>query len=58
MANVHVKKDVPSSVPPATVVYEMAWDEATGQLVLFDLVSLPLAPQTWIWNGSNWQRKA
>jgi hypothetical protein len=35
----------------------MAWDEATRQLVLFDIVSV-VAPQTWIWTGSNWERKA
>ena len=47
----------PAAVPPATVAYSMAWDEATGQLVLFDLVSV-VAPQTWIWTGSNWERRA
>ena len=47
----------PSALPPATVQYQMAWDEATAQLVLFDIVSV-LPPQTWIWTGSNWERKA
>ena len=37
--------------------YSMAWDEAAGQLILFDIVSV-VAPQTWIWTGSNWERKA
>jgi hypothetical protein len=46
----------PSAIPPATVEFQMAWDDATAQLVLFDLVSV-IAPQTWIWNGSTWQRK-
>lgn len=50
-------RQYPSSIPPATVGYEMAWDEATAQLVLFDIVSV-VPPQTWIWNGSNWERKA
>lgn len=50
-------REHPSEVPPTTVAYSMAWDEATGQLVLFDLVSV-VAPQTWIWTGSNWERKA
>ncbi len=35
----------------------MARDEATAQLVLFDIVSV-VPPQTWIWTGSNWERKA
>jgi hypothetical protein len=47
----------PSAVPPTAVAYSMAWDEATRQLVLFDIVSV-VAPQTWIWTGSNWERKA
>jgi hypothetical protein len=46
----------PSALPPATVDYKMAWDEATGQLVLFDIVSV-VRPQTWIWTGENWERK-
>jgi hypothetical protein len=46
----------PLEVPPATVAYQMAWDEATGQLVLFDIVSV-VPPQTWIWTGSNWERR-
>ena len=29
--------------------------EATAQLVLLDIVSV-VSPQTWIWNGSNWER--
>jgi hypothetical protein len=36
----------------------MAWDDATAQLVLFDTVTFPQPPQTWIWTGSNWERKA
>jgi hypothetical protein len=47
----------PAAVPPTAVAYSMAWDEATQQLVLFDIVSV-VAPQTWIWTGSNWERKA
>ncbi|MDQ6719973.1 MAG: hypothetical protein M3003_04165 [Candidatus Dormibacteraeota bacterium] len=50
-------RQFPSSVPPATVVYQMAWDEAAAQLVLFDIVGV-VPPQTWIWTGSNWERKA
>jgi hypothetical protein len=50
-------RQYPSSVPPATVTYQMAWDEASGQLVLFDIVSV-VPPQTWIWTGSNWERKS
>ena len=46
----------PSRTPPATVAYQMAWDDATQQLVLFDEVSV-VAPQTWIWNGTDWERK-
>jgi hypothetical protein len=48
----------PSAVPLATIQYQMAWDEATSQLVLFDIVTFPQPPQTWIWTGSNWERKA
>lgn len=47
----------PAVQPPATVAYDMAWDEATSQLVLFDIVSVQ-PPQTWIWTGSNWERKS
>jgi hypothetical protein len=36
----------------------MEWDEATAQLILFDTVGATLPPQTWIWTGSNWERKA
>ena len=52
-----VQTPASAAVPPATVAYSMAWDEARGQLVLFDIVSV-VAPQTWIWTGSNWERKA
>ena len=47
----------PTTAPSNRVGVNMAWDEATGQLVLFDLVSV-VAPQTWIWTGSNWERRA
>jgi hypothetical protein len=47
----------PLAIPSTTVEYSMVWDDATAQLILFDIVSV-LPPQTWTWSGSNWERKA
>jgi len=47
----------PSGMPSTRVYYQMAWDEATHQLVLFDEVSASES-QTWIWTGTKWSRKS
>jgi hypothetical protein len=47
----------PSVLPSTRVTYSMAWDDAAQQLVLVDIVG-PSSPETWIWNGTNWERKA
>ena len=46
----------PATSPPVRSGASMAWDVATGQLILFGGVngSAPTLQDTWNWNGSNW----
>ena len=44
----------PATTPPARVGAQMAYDAASGQLLLFGgLNGVPLN-DTWTWTGSNW----
>jgi hypothetical protein len=52
----------PVSSPPARDFASMAYDAATGQLVLFGgvrIAGLPPAPlnDTWTWNGADWTQQ-
>ncbi|TMD41607.1 MAG: hypothetical protein E6I88_07085 [Chloroflexi bacterium] len=50
-------RQYPTIDVPTRVTYRMAWDDATQQLVLYDIVSASVS-QTYIWTGTDWQRMA
>ncbi|MBB5057374.1 N-acetylneuraminic acid mutarotase [Granulicella aggregans] len=49
----------PATMPPRRELHAMAFDAASGQVVMFGGVgytsSAPLG-DTWVWNGSNWKQ--
>jgi hypothetical protein len=48
----------PSQSPPARVVGQLAYDDATGQLVLYGgSGSLGLVGDTWVWDGRTWKQR-
>ncbi len=51
----------PATVPPARAKASLAYDDGSGQLVLFggdaDTSGVVALNDTWIWTGSNWQQQ-
>jgi predicted outer membrane repeat protein len=48
----------PSTIPPARSGATMAYDAASGQLVLFGGDGDDLLNDTWTWNGSTWTQQS
>jgi hypothetical protein len=55
-ANWH-ELDSGSGGPPAGEGSLMAWDNATGQMVLVTPAAMNAGSETWVWAGSHWVRR-
>src|SRR5215469_16942344 len=53
-------KQHPATLPPARVDAPMAYDAATGNVVLFSGYTSAVfrIADTWVWNGSTWTRRS